>query len=83
MSLFLLGGCSAQQPKEARVQACEPIIEVQKEYVPLPQDLTALNQNPAVPNSGDNAALLDWAMACATNNRNYEAQMRAIRDLQR
>jgi hypothetical protein len=83
MCLLLLGACSSTPQKVAPIEACEPTIEIQKLYVPLPGELTQLNDNPAVPDSGDNAALLEWAMSCAVNHRLYENQMRAIRDLQR
>lgn len=52
-------------------------------YVPIPGEYTQLNENPPVPSAGDNAALLDWAMACAINNRLYENQVKTIQALQR
>lgn len=82
MCLLALGGCSNRQPIPEPVE-CTPEIEVQKEFVPVPADLTQINENPPVPNSGDNSALLDWAMACAVNTYLYEQQIRAIRDLER
>lgn len=67
--------------KEPEVPACEPIIEIQTQYVSIPSEHLQLNDNPAIPDTGDNAALLGWAMACAANHRLYEKQIRAIRDL--
>jgi hypothetical protein len=78
----VLGACSATQPKEPQVTECVPTIEVQKQYIPLPGDLTVIHSLPDVPSHGDNAALLDWAMACATIDRMYEQQMRALKELE-
>ena len=61
---------------------CEPIIEVETRYIPLPGAYTALNPLPLVPSTGDNAALLDWAIACAISNRLYENQVKTIQALQ-
>lgn len=77
-----LGGCSSKQPIPEPTE-CEPEVEVVTQMVPVPAEFTQLNDNPPVPNSGDNAALLDWAMACAVNHATYERQIRRIRDLER
>jgi hypothetical protein len=49
--------------------------------VEVPAELTTVHKNPAVPGSGDNAALLDWAQACAANAKAYEEQMKALKEL--
>lgn len=49
--------------------------------VAVPPELAMMHSNPAVPAAGDNAALLDWAQACASNARLYKLQMEALRDL--
>lgn len=50
--------------------------------VAVPPEFTAIHDNPAVPSSGDNAALLDWAQACASNARLYKVQLEKLKDLQ-
>jgi hypothetical protein len=60
---------------------CVPILEIHKEMVSIPPALTAIHPNPVVPSSGDNAALLDWAQACASNARMYKLQMDQLRNL--
>jgi hypothetical protein len=58
----------------------EPIIEIHEVRVPIPSVLTDIHENPAVPSSGDNAALLDWAQACASNARLYKLQMLKLKE---
>jgi hypothetical protein len=81
-SLLLAGACSAPQPiVTSTAQDCPTVIVPAPELVPIPAELVQLNENPAVPSQGDNAALLDWAMECAVNNRKYENQMKRLRGL--
>jgi len=49
--------------------------------VAVPPGLTTVYPNPAIPSHGDNAALLDWAIACKVNNRAYEKQTNKVRNL--
>lgn len=81
LSLLLLGGCSSNPPIPAPNE-CVPDIQIVEQYVPFPPELTELHEAPAVPSSGDNAALLDWAMACGAQNHLYEQQIRALKELQ-
>ena len=82
-SLLLGGGCSVTPPKVVLPPTeCEPVIEVYKEMVGIPPELTQPYDNPAVPSQGDNAALLDWAQACASNARLLKLQLEKLRDLQ-
>lgn len=50
--------------------------------VVIPPEFTVTHDNPAVPSSGDNAVLLDWAQACASNARLYKLQLEQLRNLQ-
>jgi len=60
---------------------CVPDLEVITQYVPVPSELTQLWFNPAVPNSGGNAELLDWAQACAVTTYLYTEQMKKLKEL--
>lgn len=81
--LLLVGACSAPQRVSSVPPGlvCPEITVTVPELVSIPAELLQLNENPAVPSQGDNAALLDWAQACASNNRKYEDQMRRLRGL--
>lgn len=60
---------------------CVPDIEVKTEIVAVPAELTQIWYNPAVPTSGDNLTLLDWAQACAVTTHLYQEQMKKLREL--
>ena len=62
-------------------QICPEVVIPAPELVPIPAELLQFNKNPSIPSQGDNATLLDWAQACAINNRQYEKQMRSLRGL--
>ena len=81
MSLLLLGSSCAMQQKVEPVPECQPEILVEKVLVPIPAELTLIHENPSIPSAGDNAALLDWAQACAANTRDYQDQMTRLREL--
>lgn len=81
---MLVGACSGQQMKVSSsptTQVCPEVVIPAPQMVPVPSELLQINENPAVPSHGDNAALLDWAMSCASNNRKYESQMKRLRGL--
>ena len=79
--LLLLGACSARPPKDPPVTECVPDVEIITKYVPVPSELTQVWYNPAVPSSGDNLALLDWAQACAVTTYLYTEQMKKLKEL--
>jgi hypothetical protein len=82
MFLVLLGACSTQPMKVASpAQTCPEVIVPAPVLVPIPAELLQYNSNPAIPSQGDNAALLDWAMACANNSRKYKDQLRRLRGI--
>lgn len=62
---------------------CVPDVRIQLQLVPIPADLIKQHDNPVIPSAGDNAALLDWAMACAVNTRLYKEQTTALQGLGR
>ena len=64
------------------VTKCEPEIIVEKAMVPVPAELTQIWVNPVVPGTGDNAALLDWAQACAVTTYLYQEQMKKLKELE-
>jgi hypothetical protein len=59
-----------------------PDIQIKEMFVPIPAELTDPNTNPPVPNSGDNADLMNWAISCAVNSNLCETQLRKIRGLE-
>ena len=67
---------------ESPIEPAPPEIIVQKVMVEVPAELTAIWKNPAVPHSGNNAALLDWAQTCAITTYLYEEQMIKLKDLE-
>lgn len=74
-------GCATQK-KAASWIDCEPEIIIQETLIDIPADLLLVHENPSIPAHGDNAALLDWAMACAANTRKYSDQMIRLKELQ-
>lgn len=81
LSLLLLGACSASPPKAGPTIECVPEVIVQEQIVPVPAELTQIWYNPVVPSRGDNAALLDWAQACAVTTHLYTEQMKKLKEL--
>jgi hypothetical protein len=83
MFLLLLGACSTKQPRvdpTTDIQ-CVPDIEVKTVIVPVPAELSQIWYNPAVPTSGSNVDLLNWAEACAVTTHLYQEQMKKLREL--
>lgn len=70
-----------QQPKPAPIQECPKTIELVPQLTPIPAEYIRLHPNLSVPSAGDNAALLEWAMQCASNNEMYERQVKALKEL--
>jgi hypothetical protein len=60
---------------------CVPDVEIVKQYVPVPAELSQIWYNPAVPSSGTNLDLLDWAQACAVTTYLYTEQMKKLQEL--
>lgn len=82
LSLLMLGSCSTAPP-QAPPEFCEPDIRVETKYVAIDERLTLAHYVPSVPIIGDNAVLLDWAMACAGDARMLNGQVDEIRSLGR
>jgi hypothetical protein len=80
MFLLLVGACSSN-PSIPEPIECVPELEVIETIVPVPGELTQVFPPPSVPNSGDNAALLDWAQSCAAVIQQYESQTLKVREL--
>jgi hypothetical protein len=64
------------------IECAPPEVIVEEVMIPIPEPLTRVWTNPAVPNSGDNADLLDWAQTCAVTNHMYEQQMKKLKELE-
>lgn len=79
---MLGGGCSVNQQKKVSTPInCEPIIEEYETIVSVPAELTLIFQYDAIPNSGNNGKLLDWAIACRLTNEAYKEQTDKVRKL--
>lgn len=78
---MLVGACSSKQSIPDPIE-CTPEIIVEKAMVPVPAELTQIWRNPAVPSTGDNAALLDWAQTCAVTTQLYIDQMKELKELE-
>lgn len=82
VSLILAGGCSSKQTHVNPVIECVPEIQVIESFIPVPSELAQIWENPPVPSQGTNAALLDWAQACAITTRHYREQALRLRELE-
>lgn len=82
LCLALFGsGCAQHQvipPAE-----CVPDIRGVERLIPLDADLTQPQPCPAVPRTGSNEHLADWAENCAISARMANDQLARIRALQR